>query len=114
MSRTDVVRALFRAYETGDRAPAEEHLHADLVFFSPADPGIDRTTYFERCWPNAQTLASFAFSRLEELASDEVLVTYEATRTDGSAFRNTEVMTFDGDQVVRVEVYFGWELPASR
>jgi hypothetical protein len=41
---------------------------------------------------------------------DEVLVTYEATRTDGTRFRNTEVLTFDSDKVIQVEVYFGWDL----
>jgi hypothetical protein len=39
-----------------------------------------------------------------------VLVTYECTRADGSRFRNTEVMTFDGNKISRVEVYFGWNL----
>ena len=47
--------------------------------------------------------------RLVEIG-DEVLVTYECTREDGSRFRNTEVMSFDGDKVSRVEVYFGWNL----
>jgi hypothetical protein len=37
-------------------------------------------------------------------------VTYEAERQDGSRFRNTEVLTFTGDQVSLVEVYFGWNL----
>jgi hypothetical protein len=37
---------------------------------------------------------------------DEVFVTYEATRTDGSRFRNTEMLTFDGARLARVEVYF--------
>ena len=41
---------------------------------------------------------------------DEVLVTYEATRNDGTRFRNTEIFGFDGDAVSRVEVYFGWDL----
>ncbi|MEA2308011.1 MAG: hypothetical protein QOI65_297, partial [Thermoleophilaceae bacterium] len=40
----------------------------------------------------------------------EVLVTYETRRKDGSRFRNTEVLTFRGDQVCRTEVYFGWDL----
>ena len=31
-------------------------------------------------------------------------------RKDGSRFRNTEVLTFDGDRQVRAEVYFGWNL----
>jgi hypothetical protein len=37
-------------------------------------------------------------------------VTYEAMRRDGSRFRNTEVLTFDGDRLRRVEVYFGWNV----
>ena len=44
-------------------------------------------------------------------AGDEVIVTYECTRTDGSRFRNTEVLTFEGEKIRRAEVYFGWELP---
>lgn len=39
-----------------------------------------------------------------------MVVTYEATRVDGTRFRNTEVLTFEGEQVVKAEVYFGWEL----
>jgi hypothetical protein len=52
---------------------------------------------------------ALAFPRLVE-SGDEVVVTYEATRTDGTRFRNTEVLTFAGDKVRRAEVYFGWEL----
>jgi hypothetical protein len=37
-----------------------------------------------------------------------VIVTNESTKTDGSRFRNTEILTFDGDKISRVEVYFGW------
>src|SRR4051812_46357723 len=107
--RLEIARACYDAYASGDRAVVERHMAQDLVFFSPPDPGIDREAYFERCWPNADTIAAFAFERL--LAhDDEVIVTYEATRNDGSRFRNTEVLTFARDQVTRVEVYFGWEL----
>ena len=45
-------------------------------------------------------------------AGDEVFVTYEATRTDGRRFRNTEIFGFDGAKVRSVEVYFGWDLPS--
>jgi hypothetical protein len=34
----------------------------------------------------------------------------EATRIDGTRFRNTEVLTFAGEQLRRAEVYFGWDL----
>ncbi len=107
--RLQLARDAYGAYETGDRRVIEELLSDDLTFYSPADVGIDRTAYFERCWPNAGRLASFEFKRLIE-AGDEVVVTYESERTDGSRFRNTEVLTFDGDKIRVVEVYFGWDL----
>ena len=108
-SLTELARAAYDAYESGDRSVLDELLADDFRFFSPADVGIDRATYFERCWPNADRIRSYEFKRLVELG-DEVLVTYEATRTDGGRFRNTEVLTFNGDQLARVEVYFGWNL----
>ena len=108
-SNQDIVRQSFRAYETGDRALVESLLAEDFTFSSPADVKIDRARYFERCWPNAQQIAAFQYVRLLEFG-DEVLITYECTRADGSRFRNTELMTFGGDKVARVEVYFGWNL----
>ena len=107
--RTSLARACYRAYETGDRQALEELVADDFAFWSPQDDGIDRATYFDRCWPNHETLAAFEFKRLHELG-DEVLVTYEAQRYDGTRFRNTEVLTFAGDQLTLAEVYFGWNL----
>lgn len=108
--RIELAKACYRAYETGDRALIEELIAPDFTFHSPADEqGLDRAGYFERCWPNAGSLAVFEFVRLIE-EGDEVVVTYEATRTDGSRFRNTEVLAFDGDRQTRAEVYFGWNL----
>ena len=109
LSRTEIVRECFRAYELRERDLVEKHLADDFEFYAPPDPGIDRDTYFERCWPNASHLKSFDFVRLSEVG-DEVLVTVEATREDGSRFRNTEIHTFEGDKVAKVEVYFGWDL----
>ena len=107
--RTRLARASYEAYERGDRQALEDLIADDFAFWSPQDAGIDRATYFDRCWPNNETLAAFEFKRLHE-AGDEVLVTYEAERKDGSRFRNTEVLTFAGDRLSRVEVYFGWNL----
>jgi hypothetical protein len=39
-----------------------------------------------------------------------VIVTYELRRPDGGGGRNTEILTFDDDKIVRTEVYFGWNL----
>ena len=107
--RQELVRQSYRAYESGDRSLIEPLLADDFTFFSPPDPGIDRARYFERCWPNAGHVDAFDIVRLIESA-DEVVVTYEATRSDGTRFRNTEVFTFAGDAISRVEVYFGWDL----
>src|SRR3954447_25459192 len=107
--RLEVVRDVYHAYETGDREVVERHLARDFVFSAPPDVGIDRSTYFERCWPNSETTERFEYKRLFE-ANDEVVVTYEATKTDGRRFRNTEIFGFDGEQISRVEVYFGWDV----
>jgi ketosteroid isomerase-like protein len=107
--RLQRARDVYDAYVSGDRSVVEEALGENFTFYSPPDPGIDRSTYFERCWPNSELLESFDFVRLIE-AGDEVIVTYESTKTDGKRFRNTEILTFDGAKLSKVEVYFGWNL----
>jgi ketosteroid isomerase-like protein len=107
--RLQLARNIYGAYESGDRDVVEQLLSQDFAFYSPADVGIDRARYFERCWPNAGLIKAFEFKRLVE-AGDEVIVTYESTKTDGSRFRNTEVLTFDGEKICKAEVYFGWNL----
>jgi ketosteroid isomerase-like protein len=107
--RLKVVRDVYGAYESGDRGVVERHLSENFTFSAPPDVGIDRGTYFERCWPNSEATKAFEFQRLFE-ANDEVVVTYEAKTTDGRRFRNTEIFGFEGDQISRVEVYFGWDI----
>lgn len=107
--RLKIARDSYGAYVSKDRRVIEECLADDFTFYSPADVGIDRAKYFERCWPNAKLIESFDFKRLVE-NGDEVIVTYESNKTDGSRFRNTEVLTFKGDKICKAEVYFGWNL----
>jgi ketosteroid isomerase-like protein len=108
-NRTDLTREVFRAFAAGDRERIESLLAPSLRFHAPPDPDLDRAGYFERCWPGSGSESTFDFARIIE-AGDEVVVTYNATREDGSRFRNTEVLTFEGDQVAEIEVYFGWNL----
>jgi len=108
--RLELARRMYDAYRSGDRNVVEGLLSDDFRFYSPADVGIDRDRYFERCWPNSELIEDFEFTRLIE-AGDAVVVTYESTKTDGKRFRNTEVLTFTGEKVSQVEVYFGWDLP---
>jgi ketosteroid isomerase-like protein len=107
--RLQRARDSYTAYATGDRGLIEPLLTDDFVFSSPPDPGIGLDRYWEVCWPNHERVSGFEYVRLIE-DGDEVVVTYEATRTDGSKFRNTEVLTFRGEQICRAEVYFGWDL----
>ena len=109
VDRLKLARDLYGAYVSGDRGVVEEMLSDDFRFFSPADVGIDRERYFERCWPNSDQIVDFRFERLLE-EGEEVFVTYESTKRDGNRFRNTEVLTFAGEKLHKAEVYFGWNV----
>jgi ketosteroid isomerase-like protein len=107
--RKQLARQSYEAFAAGDRSFFEEHLSEDFRFSSPPDPELDRDGYFERCWPGSGGGQRFEFVRLIE-SGDEVVVTYELQRTDGTGGRNTEVLTFDGESIASAEVYFGWSL----
>ena len=107
--RLKLARDSYGAYESGDRRligravdPCVGSAIEDLLT-------DDFTFYFERCWPNSELIEAFDFKRLVEVGN-EVVVTYESRQTDGRRFRNTEILTFEGDKICRAEVYFGWNL----
>jgi ketosteroid isomerase-like protein len=108
--RSEIARQSYLAFAAGDRPFFEDHLSDDFAFSSPPDPRLDRAGWFERCWPGAGHGQEFTFVRVVE-AGDEVIVTYELRRPDGTSGRNTEVLTFDAqDKISSTEVYFGWSL----
>jgi hypothetical protein len=49
-SKSDIVRAIVAAYISNDREAVEYALTEELNFTCPYDDGIDKVTYFERCW----------------------------------------------------------------
>ena len=100
---------MYRAFAAGDREAIDRLIAPSLAFSSPHDPRLDRDGYFERCWPFSGDGATMEFVREIE-QDDELVITYDTTRRDGTRFRNTEVLGFSGDQVARIEVYFGWNL----
>ncbi|MBV9423267.1 MAG: nuclear transport factor 2 family protein [Solirubrobacterales bacterium] len=108
--RVQRARALYEAFAAGDRDSVQRSFTDDFLFFSPLDVGLDRAGYFERCWPGSGQGQRFHFVRLIE-SGDEVVVTYEMTKRDGSRGRNSEILTFRGDRIRQAEVYFGWDLP---
>lgn len=107
--RLQLVRDVYRAFAAGDRDFIERAFTDDFTFSSPVDVGLDRPGYFERCWPGAGRGQEFNFVRQMQ-SGDEVIVTCEMKNPDGSKGRNTEILAFKGDQICRVEVYFGWNV----
>ena len=105
-----VARASYEAYATKDRWALESLIADDFHFTSPLDNRINRATYFERCWPNSERTEGFDFIHLVP-DGDRVFVTYEGVAVGGGRFRNTEILTFRGGQIIDVEVYFGWSIP---
>ncbi len=105
-SKSEIIRACYGAYMSRDRKVVEDILSDDFTFTSPYDDAIDKATYFELCWPNSELFESFDIERIFEKGS-EAFVLYKIVTKDGKSFRNTEFLSFDGDQISRVNVYFG-------
>lgn len=104
--RAEIIRGIFAAYLANDRQAVEEALTADFRFTSPYDDAIDKATYFERCWRNADWIARHELEKIL-VEGNEAFVTYNCVAKDGKNFRNTEFFSFDGDRIKSIDVYFG-------
>ena len=104
--RAETIRSIFAAYLHNDRKAVEDALADDFRFTSPFDDGIDKATYFERCWKNADWIARHELERIFA-RGDEAFVTYNCIAKGGKSFRNTEFFVFSGDKISRIDVYFG-------
>jgi hypothetical protein len=102
--RARMIRGIFAAYLSNDRAAVENALADDFRFTSPNDDGIDKVTYFERCWRNTGWIERHDLEKIF-VQGDEAFVTYNCVAKSGKNFRNTEF--FEGDKIKRIEVYFG-------
>lgn len=103
----EIVRQMFAAYRTGDRAAAEALLAPGMRFTSPQDDHIDRVTYLARCFPTA---ARFSTQRIlaSSTVGGQVFVLYEYELADTrERFRNTEVITVADGQIAEIQVFFG-------
>src|SRR5687767_2014837 len=105
-----LARGLFEAFVQRDRAAAELLIARDFRFTSPLDNRLDRNAYFQICWPNGQNIRAMDMQYIATFG-ERVFVTYEGVRSDGTRFRNTEMLRFKEGQLCEVEVYFGWNVP---
>jgi ketosteroid isomerase-like protein len=104
--KSDIIRGLFAAYIANDRKAVEAALTEDFRFTSPYDDGIDRASYFERCWRNSDWIERHELEKIF-VEGNEAFVTYRCVARAGKSFRNTEFFSFDGDRVRSIDVYFG-------
>ena len=104
--RARMIRGLFAAYRSNDRTAVENALADDFRFTSPYDDRIDKATYFERCWRNADWIERHEIERIF-VQGDEAFVTYNCVAKSGKNFRNTEFFVFADDKIQRIDVYFG-------
>lgn len=107
MRNSDIVRACFEAYLARDSETADRLLDHDLVFTSPQDDHIDKTAYFERCFPTAGRLVSQTLLHVSEADDTDVFVLYECKPKDGDTYRNTEVISIRDGRIVEIQVFFG-------
>jgi ketosteroid isomerase-like protein len=106
-TKPDIIRDMFAAYRSKDRKVVEDALADDFTFTSPYDDAIDKTAYFERCWP--LSLDRIQTNEVERIFAqgDEAFVTYRVVTKKGDEFRNTEFFVFAGDRIKSIDVYFG-------
>src|SRR5881394_4513304 len=103
-NKLQLAQRSYEAFAKGDRKFFEQHLAEDFTFSSPLDVGLDRAGYFAHCWPGAGQGQVFEFVRVIHSGA-EVIVTYDMRRADGGRGRNTEILTFSGEQISSAEVY---------
>jgi len=106
-SKVDTVRAMFASYQRQDRDMAERLLADAFVFTSPQDDHIDRTAFFERCFPTANRFVRQDLLHVAQADGDDVFVMYEYELKTGERHRNVEVLTVQDGQITEAQVFFG-------
>jgi ketosteroid isomerase-like protein len=105
-NKSDLIRKVFAAYLSNDRKSIEDFLTDDFRFTSPYDDEIDKATYFARCWRGSDWIERHELEKIL-VEGDDAFVTYRCVAKGGKSFRNTELFSFAGDRVKRIDVYFG-------
>lgn len=109
-TRLDQIKQFYVAFSKVDRNDfIEDFIAPSFTFSAPPDPLLNREEFFNTCWPNGSNLGENRFTRLIE-HNDEVIVTHEYLKPDGIRGCNTDIFTFSGEQITRMEVYFGWDI----
>ncbi len=104
------MRRLFQVFNDDDRVAAGALIADDYRFTSPMDNGIDKASFFARCWPGDHGMTDFSIDRMLA-GGDTVATTFEAKTKDGVRIRTAGVNRVRNGQIFEAEAYFGWSLP---
>ena len=86
MKTSDLSIACLQAYVDKARDAAEAIIADDFSFTSPLDNALDRSTYFERCWPNSKFMTGVRIIEAVD-RDDRAFVIYEAASTSDRQIR---------------------------
>jgi len=106
VSKQQVIKSYYAAYEQKDWKLMEPILADGFTFTSPVDDHISLMMYKERCWPNAVKTKKFDLEKVV-IDGDDAYVTYNGWTTDGKLFRNTERFKFKDGKIKENECFFG-------
>jgi ketosteroid isomerase-like protein len=105
-----IVRAAFAAYLEHDREAAVTLYGDDFAFTSPQDDHIDKTAFFERCFPTADRVREQLLLHVTPASDDLVFVYYEYELHSGDRHRNVEAITVRDGLIREVQVFFGGQV----
>ena len=86
----------------------EDLLSDDFTFTRPHANHVNRAAYFERCWPNSESMHALQIEKVFE-SCNVAFMPYECETKRSNNFRNAEWLQFEGDKLKEIEAYFGEE-----
>jgi len=112
-NRSELIKQFYEAFSKVDRNDFVENLlDLNFTFSAPPDPLLNRDEFFKKCWPRGNNLKDIKYVRIIE-SGEEVVITHKYIKPDGAKGCNTDIFTFDGDKITRLEVYFGWDISTN-
>ncbi|MEV4432346.1 nuclear transport factor 2 family protein [Streptomyces sp. NPDC049555] len=102
-----VVAAAFHHYRSQNREAALQLYAEDFTFTSPQDDHIDRTAFFDRCFPTASRMKEQHLLHITPAGPELVFVLYEYELTTGARHRNMEAITVRDGLIHEAQVFFG-------
>ncbi|WOX12562.1 hypothetical protein [Streptomyces sp. N50] len=109
-----IVEAAFQYYRSQDRDAAFPLYAGDFTFTSPQDDHIDKTVFFERCFPTADRFKEQQLLHVTPADEEVVFAYYEYELTAGGRYRNVEAFTVRDGLIQEVQVFFGGEVRHDR